>query len=188
MGFRYANTAGLSMNANVQQTGFQPEQVHGSGLADLLCGESVEGIQLGFGRLGKMVFFRVRRLGLLQQGESLVDAHEFTGKLQNALKAKKRPGESFSTGVRRAVFSDSPAIGAELFQFFSTGGGDVSEAYLDAVEENIQHDPPAKRAFETSSKRANSSAQTIYGLPPRHLPMMKPLSPKISPSFPVSPV
>ena len=60
------------------------------------------------------------------------------------LKSKKRPGESFSAVVRRAVFSDSPATGTELFQYFSTGGGDVSEAYLDAVEENIQHDPPAK--------------------------------------------
>ncbi len=58
------------------------------------------------------------------------------------LKAKKRPGESFSGVVRRAVFSDSPATGAELFQYFSTGGGDISEAYLNAVEENITHDPP----------------------------------------------
>ncbi|MCH8528448.1 MAG: antitoxin VapB family protein [Kiritimatiellae bacterium] len=52
------------------------------------------------------------------------------------LKAKKRPGESFSGVVRRAVFSDSPATGAELFQYFSAGGGDISEAYLNAVEEN----------------------------------------------------
>lgn len=60
------------------------------------------------------------------------------------LKAMKRPGESFSSVVRRAVFADAPASGAELYRYFSGGGGGVSEAYLQAVEENLKHDPPAE--------------------------------------------
>ena len=60
------------------------------------------------------------------------------------LKAMKHPGESFSSVVRRAVFPDAPASGAELFQYFSGGGGGISEAYLNAVEENLKHDPTAE--------------------------------------------
>jgi len=60
------------------------------------------------------------------------------------LKAMKHPGESFSSVVRRAVFPDAPASGAELFQVFSGGGGGISDAYLNAVEENLKHDPPAE--------------------------------------------
>lgn len=60
------------------------------------------------------------------------------------LKGKKRPGESFSSVVRRAVFPESPTTGAELFQYFSQGGSGISDAYLNVVDENLNHDPPAE--------------------------------------------
>lgn len=63
------------------------------------------------------------------------------------LKSKKRPGESFSSVVRRAVFSDAPATGAELLTYYSSGGGDISDAYLNAVEENLKHDPPPENPW-----------------------------------------
>jgi hypothetical protein len=52
------------------------------------------------------------------------------------LRAAKRPSESFSDAVRRAIaiFPDLPPTGADLAAYFSGGGSGVSDAYLDAVE------------------------------------------------------
>lgn len=58
------------------------------------------------------------------------------------LRASKRPGESFSEVVRRAVFPDSPPTGGDLLAYFRAGGSGVSEAYLEAVEKAAQNDRP----------------------------------------------
>ncbi len=57
------------------------------------------------------------------------------------LRASKRPGESFSGVVRRAVFPDSPPSGSDLLAYFQGGGSGVSNAYLDTVEKAAQKDP-----------------------------------------------
>jgi len=58
------------------------------------------------------------------------------------LKSSKRPGESFSEVVRRAVFPDKPPTGADLLAYLESGGSGASFAYLDAVEAAAQSDPP----------------------------------------------
>ncbi len=58
------------------------------------------------------------------------------------LRSSKRPGESFSAVVRRAVFPDSPPTGANLLSYFRAGGSGVSNAYLDSIEEAAQTDSP----------------------------------------------
>ena len=50
------------------------------------------------------------------------------------LRACKRPGESFSAVVRRAVFDQTPATGTSLREYFRAGGSGVGTEYLDAVE------------------------------------------------------
>jgi len=57
------------------------------------------------------------------------------------LRASKRPGESFSGVVRRAVFPDSPPSGSDLLAYYDAGGSGVSNAYLDDVEKAAQNDP-----------------------------------------------
>ena len=47
----------------------------------------------------------------------------------------RRPGESFSDVVRRAIFVGSPPTGAELLIYFRNGGSGVSEVYLDYLEQ-----------------------------------------------------
>jgi hypothetical protein len=56
------------------------------------------------------------------------------------LRAFKRPGESFSEVVRRAVFPDVPPKGDDLLAYFRSGGSGVSNDYLDAVEQAAQND------------------------------------------------
>lgn len=63
-----------------------------------------------------------------------VDAYE-------RLKAAKRPGESFSAVVRRAVFRDEPPTGAELLDVYRSRRR-VAERYLDSVAEAADHDAP----------------------------------------------
>jgi len=58
------------------------------------------------------------------------------------LRASKRPGESFSSVVRRAVFPESAPTGATLLAWYEAGGGRVSAAYLDAVEAASENDRP----------------------------------------------
>lgn len=58
------------------------------------------------------------------------------------LKASKRPGESFSEVVRRAVFPKSPPTGEDLLAYFRSGGSGVPKAYLDAVEKADENDRP----------------------------------------------
>lgn len=57
------------------------------------------------------------------------------------LRASKRPRESFSDMVRRAVFPGSPPSGVTLLDYFRAGGSGVSDTYLDAVEHAVQNDP-----------------------------------------------
>ena len=56
------------------------------------------------------------------------------------LRASKRPGESFSGVVRRAIFPDSPSSGADLSAYFRAGGSGVSHAFLDTLEQAAQKD------------------------------------------------
>jgi len=56
------------------------------------------------------------------------------------LRSSKRPGESFSEVVRRAVFSDSPPKGTDLLAYFRGGGSAVPQTYLDAVEQAAEND------------------------------------------------
>ncbi len=56
-----------------------------------------------------------------------IDAYE-------RLRASKRPGESFSAVVRRAVFPEAPPTGASLRAWFRAGGSGASSDYLDHVE------------------------------------------------------
>ncbi len=58
------------------------------------------------------------------------------------LRSSKRPGESFSEVIRRAVFRDSPPTGEDLREWFRGGGSGVSGQYLDAVEEAARNDLP----------------------------------------------
>ena len=57
------------------------------------------------------------------------------------LRLAKRGGESYTEVVRRAVWVDAPATGADLRDYFRKGGSGISEKYLDAVEEAAKHDP-----------------------------------------------
>ncbi len=56
------------------------------------------------------------------------------------LRALKRPGESFSEVVRRAVFPDLPPKGTDLLAYYRAGGSEVSHSYLDALEQAAQED------------------------------------------------
>ena len=56
-----------------------------------------------------------------------IDAYE-------RLKAAKRPGESFSAVVRRAVFPAEPPTGRDLLRRLGERTERVSERYLTAVE------------------------------------------------------
>lgn len=58
------------------------------------------------------------------------------------LRARKRPGESFSDVVRRSRFEDAPPTGRTLRDYFDAGGSRVDESYLDAVESAARHDQP----------------------------------------------
>lgn len=58
------------------------------------------------------------------------------------LREAKRPGESFTEVVRRAVIEDAPATGSDLREYFRRGGSGVGSAYLDAVEAAEKADRP----------------------------------------------
>ena len=58
------------------------------------------------------------------------------------LRASKRPGESFSEVVRRAIFPDAPPTGSRLREWYRAGGSGVSMEYLDQVEEADKADRP----------------------------------------------
>jgi Putative antitoxin len=67
------------------------------------------------------------------------------------LRAVKRSGESFSEVVRRALFPDAPQSGASLRTYYRSGGGGVSERYLDTVEESTQHDFKAGQSLDSGN-------------------------------------
>jgi hypothetical protein len=56
------------------------------------------------------------------------------------LRASKRPGESFSAVVRRAVLVDEPMTAGKLRSYLAAGGSGVPDAYLDKVEEVAAQD------------------------------------------------
>ena len=58
------------------------------------------------------------------------------------LKSRKRPGETFSSVVRRASFPDAAPTGAELLEWANSTGAPVSESYLRAVEKAADNDAP----------------------------------------------
>lgn len=58
------------------------------------------------------------------------------------LRRSKRPGESFSAVVRRAVFPEHAPTGAELLEHYGRGGARVSPDWLERVEHAITQDPP----------------------------------------------
>ncbi len=58
------------------------------------------------------------------------------------LKARKRPGETFSSVVRRAYFKDSAPTGEDLLKWADDASTPVSEGYLSAVEEAVSRDAP----------------------------------------------
>ena len=64
-----------------------------------------------------------------------IDAYE-------KLRSSKKPGESFSAVVRRAQFPDAAPTGADLLAWIRKGGGGVSMAYLDEVEDAKLNDLP----------------------------------------------
>jgi hypothetical protein len=64
-----------------------------------------------------------------------LDAYE---KLRNA----KRGGESFTHVIRRAVIPDAAPTGATLRNHYRNGGGNITDTYLDAVEQASDSDTP----------------------------------------------
>lgn len=58
------------------------------------------------------------------------------------LRAAKRPGESFSAVVRRAVFPTEAPTGADLAAWYGRKRSRVAETYLDAVAEAAAADTP----------------------------------------------
>ncbi len=58
------------------------------------------------------------------------------------LKTSKRPGETFSSVVRRAYFKDDPPTGEDLLKWADNASGPVPEDYLLAVEEAAENDSP----------------------------------------------
>lgn len=58
------------------------------------------------------------------------------------LRASKRPGETFSSVVRRAIFRDSAPTGEDLLKWTADPSDPVPEKYLAAVEEAAAYDAP----------------------------------------------
>ena len=58
------------------------------------------------------------------------------------LRSRKRPGETFSSVVRRASFPDSAPTGEELLKWFNDESDPVSEKVLSSVEEAVNQDSP----------------------------------------------
>lgn len=56
------------------------------------------------------------------------------------LRTAKKPGESFSAVVRRAVFPEDPPTGAYLLDVYSRSAPRVSEEYLESVQAAPVHD------------------------------------------------
>lgn len=56
------------------------------------------------------------------------------------LKGRKRPGETFSSVVRRAHFTDSAPTGEDLLKWASDASNPVPEKFLMLVEEAANQD------------------------------------------------
>lgn len=81
-----------------------------------------------------------------------IDAYE-------KLRAAKRGGESFTAVVRRAVIPDAASTGKTLREHYLSGGGKVSDEYLDAVEKALSHDAnESPRTMRFSWKRTSAPA------------------------------
>src|SRR3954468_1823776 len=73
------------------------------------------------------------------------------------LRASKRPGESFSEVVRRAVFPDSVPTGKELLAWFAQGGSGVSDGFIRLVNMADLHDKPPDDPWRRFSISVSSS-------------------------------
>lgn len=58
------------------------------------------------------------------------------------LKRSKRPGETFSSVVRRAYFKDTAPSGRDLLKWAENASDPIPEKYLSAVEEAAMYDAP----------------------------------------------
>lgn len=58
------------------------------------------------------------------------------------LRARKRPGETFSSVIRRAYFIDSVPTGEDLLKWADDASDTVSEKYLLSVEAAANQDAP----------------------------------------------
>jgi hypothetical protein len=58
------------------------------------------------------------------------------------LRTRKRPGETFSSVVRRARFGDSAPTGEDLLKWASDASDPVPEKFLISVEEAANQDMP----------------------------------------------
>jgi hypothetical protein len=63
------------------------------------------------------------------------------------LRSAKRPGESFSEVVRRAIFPSTAPTGEDLLTWFRSGGSGASAHYLDLVAEADTTDQPPDDAW-----------------------------------------
>ncbi|MFU8847468.1 MAG: antitoxin VapB family protein [Opitutales bacterium] len=58
------------------------------------------------------------------------------------LKTRKRPGETFSSVVRRARFADSAPTGEDLLAWCNRGSSPIPEKYLSSVQDAADQDLP----------------------------------------------
>jgi len=58
------------------------------------------------------------------------------------LKTSKRPGETFSSVVRRATFKDTAPTGEDLLKWAGDASDPVPDNYLAAIEEAAGRDAP----------------------------------------------
>jgi len=58
------------------------------------------------------------------------------------LRVRKRPGETFSSVVRRAYFTDSATTGEDLLKWANDASDPVPEKFLLSVEEATKLDAP----------------------------------------------
>ena len=65
-------------------------------------------------------------------------------------RARRTPGESFSSVVMRAQWPELGITGGELLTLYATEGSHFSEAALDRIEEALATDEPPTDKWRTS--------------------------------------
>jgi hypothetical protein len=64
--------------------------------------------------------------------------------------ARRRPTESFSDVILRAVWPEAPITGGELLDLYAAEGPFLSEASLDRIESAIAADTPPEDKWRTA--------------------------------------